>query len=52
MEHLKEITQKSQMRRFIEKVYDSLFKYALLNCTMIKDAYKRSWMIGAFMQAF
>ena len=43
MEHLKEITQKPQMRPFIKEVYESVFKHVLLNCTMNRDVCKKAW---------
>ena len=42
MEQLKEITQKPEMRPFIKKVYESVFKYVLLNCTLNRDVCKRT----------
>ena len=47
MKHLKEITQ---MRLFIKKVHDSVFKYAVLNSTMSRDICKRIWLISALIQ--
>ena len=31
------VIQKPQMRPFIKNVYESVFKYVLLNCTLKKD---------------
>ena len=50
MEHLKEITQKPQMRPFIKKIHENVFKYVLLNCTMIRDVCKRTYLRSAFIQ--
>ena len=50
MENLKDITQKPQMRLFIKKVHESVFKYVLLNCIMSRDVCKTVWLIGAFIQ--
>ena len=39
----RDFTQKPQMRSFIKKVYESVFKYVLLNCTLNRDVCKRTW---------
>ena len=50
MEHMKEIKQKPQMRPFIKKVHETVFKYVLLNYTMSSDVRKKTWLISAFTQ--
>ena len=52
MEHLKEITQKPQMRPFRKKVHESVFKYALLNCTMSKDVCERTCLMSSNIGIF
>ena len=55
MEHLKEISQKPQMHLSgadfsLKNVREGFFKYFLLKCTMNRDVFKRTFMIGAFIQ--
>ena len=54
MEHLKEISQKSQIRPSgagfsLKKVHQGIFRYLLLKCTTTGDVFKRTCLIDAFI---
>ena len=57
MEPWREISQKLQMHSlwanfFLKKVHEGVFKPLVLNCTVNRDACKRTCVIVVFMQHF